>query len=68
MKNIKRLSILMLLVGVILLGTTVFAAAPYEIKWYFIGNGQQPDVKLVEDAASKYIQKKGLKEVALLEA
>lgn len=60
MKNIKRLTILMLLVGVILLGTTVFAAAPYEIKWYFIGNGQQPDVKLVEDAASKYIQKKGL--------
>lgn len=67
MKNIKRLSILVLLVGVILLGTTVFAAAPYEIKWYFIGNGQQADVKLVEDAASKYIQKKGLKATVKLQ-
>lgn len=41
MKNIKRMTILMLLVGVILLGTNVFAAAPYQIKWYFVGNGQQ---------------------------
>jgi putative aldouronate transport system substrate-binding protein len=46
--------------GVFLLGVSTFAAAPYEIKWYFIGNGQQPDVKLIEDAASKYIQKMGL--------
>jgi putative aldouronate transport system substrate-binding protein len=60
MKNITRITVLLLLVGVFLLGMTTFAAAPYEIKWYFIGNGQQPDVKLVEDAASKYIQKKGL--------
>jgi putative aldouronate transport system substrate-binding protein len=60
MKNIKRIVILLVLVGVFLLGVSTFAAAPYEIKWYFIGNGQQPDVKLVEDAANKYIQKKGL--------
>jgi putative aldouronate transport system substrate-binding protein len=59
MKSIKRITVLLLLVGVFLLGASAFAA-PYQIKWYFIGNGQQPDVKLVEDAASKYIQKKGL--------
>ena len=57
MKSIKRITVLLLLVGVLLLGASAFAA-PYQIKWYFIGNGQQPDVKLVEDAASKYIQKK----------
>jgi putative aldouronate transport system substrate-binding protein len=60
MKNTKKLVALVLLLGVFLLGVTAFAAQPYEIKWYFIGNGQQPDVKLIEDAASKYIQKKGL--------
>ncbi len=60
MKNIKRTTVLLLLVGVFLLGMSTYAAAPYEIKWYFIGNGQQPEVKLIEDAASKYIQKKGL--------
>ncbi len=60
MKNIKRITVLLLLVGVFLLGMSTYAAAPYEIKWYFVGNGQQADVKLVEAAASKYIQKKGL--------
>lgn len=60
MRHAKKMVALVLLLGVVLLGATTFAAAPYEIKWYFIGNGQQPDVKLVEDAASKYIQKKGL--------
>lgn len=60
MKNIQRMIVLVLLLGVFVLGVSVYAAAPYQIKWYFIGNGQQPDVKLVEDAASKYIQKKGL--------
>jgi ABC-type sugar transport system, periplasmic component len=60
MKSFKRITVLVLLVGVFLLGVSAFAAAPYEIKWYFVGNGQQPDVKLVEDAASKYIQSKGL--------
>jgi putative aldouronate transport system substrate-binding protein len=60
MKSIRSITVLLLLVGVFLLGASTFAAAPYEIKWYFIGNGQQPDVKMVEDAASKYIQKKGL--------
>ncbi|TCL70027.1 carbohydrate ABC transporter substrate-binding protein (CUT1 family) [Hydrogenispora ethanolica] len=61
MKRIHRMLALLLLVGVFILGASAFAAAPYEIKWYFIGNGQQPDVKLIEDAASKYIQKKGLR-------
>jgi putative aldouronate transport system substrate-binding protein len=60
MKDVKRTLLLVLLVGVFLLGVSVCAAAPYQIKWYFIGNGQQPDVKLVENAVSKYIQKKGL--------
>ena len=60
MKNITRVLVLLLLVGVMLMGVSSFAAAPYQIKWYFVGNGQQPDVKLIEDAASKYIQKKGL--------
>lgn len=59
MKNIKKVVVLLLLVSVLVLSASTFAA-PYQIKWYFIGNGQQPDVKLVEDAASKYIQKKGL--------
>lgn len=31
---------------------------PYEIKWYFIGNGQQKDVKIIEDAANKYLKEK----------
>jgi len=35
-------------------------AKPYEITWYFIGNGQQKDVKLVEDAANKYLAEKKL--------
>ncbi len=60
MKNIKKMVVLLLLVSLFVLSANVFAAAPYQIKWYFIGNGQQPDVKLVEDAASKYIQQKGL--------
>lgn len=60
MKSIKRITALLLLAGVLILGASVYAAAPYQIKWYFVGNGQQPDVKLIEDAASKYIQKKGL--------
>jgi putative aldouronate transport system substrate-binding protein len=59
-KVLKKVILLVLLVGVFVFGVSVFAAAPYQIKWYFIGNGQQPDVKLVENAASKYIQKKGL--------
>lgn len=33
---------------------------PYEIKWYFIGNGPQKDVGLVEAEVAKYIQSKGL--------
>lgn len=57
-KSIKGIVVLLLL-AVVCLSASV-SAAPYEIKWYFIGNGQQPDVKLVEDAASKYIQQKGL--------
>jgi putative aldouronate transport system substrate-binding protein len=32
----------------------------YEILWYFIGNGPQKDVALIEEEASKYIQSKGL--------
>ncbi|HEY8463738.1 MAG TPA: ABC transporter substrate-binding protein [Bacillota bacterium] len=60
MKGIKRLILSVLLVSVCIFGISVASAAPYQIKWYFIGNGQQPDVKLVEDAASKYLQKKGL--------
>lgn len=60
MKGIKRIVMLVLVVGVFIMGASCFAAAPYQIKWYFIGNGQQPDVKLVENAASKYIQKKGI--------
>lgn len=60
MKNIKKTVVLLLLVSIFMLSASVFAAKPYQIKWYFIGNGQQPDVKLIEDAASKYIQKKGL--------
>lgn len=31
---------------------------PYEIKWFFIGNGQQRDVKMVEQAANKYLKNK----------
>jgi putative aldouronate transport system substrate-binding protein len=60
MKSLKRVTFLVLLAGVFILGVSTAFAAPYQIKWYFIGNGQQPDVKLVENAASKYIQKKGL--------
>jgi putative aldouronate transport system substrate-binding protein len=67
MRSIKKVILLVLLVGVLVSGITVFAAAPYQIKWYFIGNGQQPDVKLVENAASKYIQKKGLKATVKLQ-
>jgi putative aldouronate transport system substrate-binding protein len=59
-KAIRKAILLVLLVGVLISGVSVFAA-PYQIKWYFVGNGQQPDVKLIENAASKYIQKKGLK-------
>jgi putative aldouronate transport system substrate-binding protein len=73
-KVIKRVILLVLLVGVLVFGTSVFlrrfshfAAATYQIKWYFIGNGQQPDVKLVEDAAGKYIQEKGLKATVKLQ-
>jgi putative aldouronate transport system substrate-binding protein len=66
MKVIRKV-ILVLMLGVMVLGTSVFAAAPYQIKWYFIGNGQQPDVKLVEKAASRYIQKKGLKATVKLQ-
>jgi putative aldouronate transport system substrate-binding protein len=61
MKGFKQIILLLLLVGVFVFGVSVFAAAPYQIKWYFVGNGQQPDVHLVEKAASKYIQKRGLK-------
>jgi putative aldouronate transport system substrate-binding protein len=32
----------------------------YEIKWYFIGNGQQRDVKLIEDAVDKYLAQEGI--------
>lgn len=66
MKSIKKVLVLLLLVSLVVLSANAFAA-PYEIKWYFIGNGQQPDVKLVEDAASKYIQKKGIKATVKLQ-
>lgn len=45
----------------LLVGGSVFAKPnlpPYEIKWYFIGNGQQRDVKGVEQAANKYLKNK----------
>ncbi|HEX3044831.1 MAG TPA: ABC transporter substrate-binding protein [Bacillota bacterium] len=68
MKSVMRITVFLLLVGVFMLGISAYAASPlYEIKWYFIGNGQQPDVKMVEDAASKYIQKKGLKATVKLQ-
>lgn len=67
MKIVKRIVVLLLVVGIFVLGASTFAASTYEIKWYFIGNGQQPDVKLIEDAASKYIQKKGLKATVKLQ-
>lgn len=60
-KNLVRFLIPSLLVALILLGGIVFADSglkPYEIKWYFIGNGQQPDVKLVEEEANKYLKDK----------
>lgn len=50
-----------------LLLTALFAAGtgftapklkPYEIKWYFVGNGQQKDVKLIEEAANKFLKDK----------
>ncbi len=31
-----------------------------DLSWYFIGNGQQEDVALVEEAATKYLKEKGL--------
>ncbi|MBN2351252.1 MAG: ABC transporter substrate-binding protein [Spirochaetales bacterium] len=36
------------------------SGAPYEIVWYFIGNGPQKDVAQVEAAVNKYVQGKGL--------
>lgn len=36
------------------------AAKPYEIKWYFIGNGPQKDVGLIEAKANEYLKTKGL--------
>ncbi len=31
---------------------------PVELTWYFIGNGQQEDVKLIEEEANKYLKDK----------
>ncbi len=50
----------------ILLVTALFAvammavAAPVELNWYMIGNGPQPDQAKIDEAATKYIQSKGL--------
>ncbi|HEX3048956.1 MAG TPA: ABC transporter substrate-binding protein [Bacillota bacterium] len=60
MGSFRRVIFLSLWIGVFGWGGSVLAAAPYQIKWYFIGNGPQRDVKLVEQAISRYIQKKGL--------
>jgi putative aldouronate transport system substrate-binding protein len=60
MKEVIRV-ILGVLVVVMLTGNSIFAKAggpPYEIKWYFIGNGQQRDVKLIEAAANRYLKDK----------
>jgi putative aldouronate transport system substrate-binding protein len=32
--------------------------APVELTWYFIGNGQQEDVKLIEEEVNKYLKDK----------
>ncbi|MHB1394183.1 MAG: ABC transporter substrate-binding protein [Clostridia bacterium] len=34
------------------------ALEPVELTWYFIGNGQQEDVKLIEEEANKYLKDK----------
>ncbi|GAH69817.1 unnamed protein product [marine sediment metagenome] len=34
------------------------AEKPYEISWYFIGNGPQADVQLVEEAVNEYLKGK----------
>lgn len=31
---------------------------PVDLTWYFVGNGEQADVKLIEDEVNKYIQPK----------
>lgn len=48
-------------------GNVAEAADPAEmdleevtLTWYFIGNGQQEDVALIEEAATKYLMEKGL--------
>lgn len=61
MSKTKPIFQLGLLVAALLAVGTVFAASslkPYEIKWFFIGNGQQKDVKLIEEAANKYLKGK----------
>jgi putative aldouronate transport system substrate-binding protein len=54
------MAIALALLALTAFGTISAAAAPAEITWYFIGNGPQGDVQAVQDAASKYIQSKGL--------
>jgi putative aldouronate transport system substrate-binding protein len=56
----KKAAILVLM-ALCLIGTvSIWAEAPYEIKWYFIGNGPQKDNDQIQAAVNKYIQSKGL--------
>ncbi len=49
-----------LLMTALLALAMVAVAAPVELNWYMIGNGPQPDQDKIDEAASKYIQSKGL--------
>lgn len=60
-KQITRIVHLSLLFTLLPAVGKTFAAPklkPYQIKWYFVGNGQQRDVKLIEEAANKYLKNK----------
>jgi putative aldouronate transport system substrate-binding protein len=56
----KILAIALALLALTAFGSLSAAPKPVEISWYFIGNGPQGDVDKVQDAASQYIQSKGL--------
>jgi putative aldouronate transport system substrate-binding protein len=56
----KRAKVLALALVALMVAIGAVSAAPAELTWYFIGNGPQKDVNLVQDAASKYIQSKGI--------
>ncbi len=50
--------IILSMTGVTVADTKIDISKPVELKWFVIGEGDQPDISLVEDSVNKYIKDK----------